>query len=108
MGMDEPFVSDDSLFEAVNVGHEANEFLKHTPLGRHLYDRAMQKYRKAVADFANLIPAQIMTEPELVMQLQNEMQIARSFILWVDEVIKGADRAEDKLRERDMNDGVID
>lgn len=108
MGINEPLIPDETLFELVNVGSEADEFLKHSPIGRHLYNRALQQYRKAVADFATMDPAEIIKNPQNIVALQNQMTVARKFIVWVDELVKGADSAEQELRDRDMSDGVID
>jgi len=108
MGQHEPFIPDETLFEAVRVGQQTEVFLRSTDTGRALYDKALNQYRTAVAEFEQLSVEQIMTKPERVLAIRHKMDIARAFIVWADTVVGDGRRAEDELRARDDNDSVID
>lgn len=108
MNLDQPIIPDDELFKDVNLGHEAEKFLKHNPMGRMLADRALFEYKNAVYDFEGMSIADILKSPEDVAQLRYRIEQARSFIVWVNETITHGDRAAEELGNRDMSDHTID
>ena len=105
---DQPIVPDDELFERVNLGAKANEFLKSDPMGRKLMERALYEWKLAVYDFEALTPEDIMQNPAKVLALHQRMQTARNFPVWMNEAIQGGERAEEELRNRDMSEELID
>ena len=105
---EQPIIPDNHLFEDVHLGEEAKKFLKHTPVGRHLAERAVFEYKQAVVDFEDLSIATILENPEKVVAIKQKMNLSRAFILWVNDMLVSADRAEEELHNRDMSDITID
>jgi len=107
MGRDQ-IVSDDILFEKVNLGTEAGTFMRNTPVGRSLSESALHDWKSAVSDFEDLRIEDIMAHPEKVVAIKHKMDVARSFILWMNSAIREGDSAENELRNRDMSETTID
>ena len=108
MELNQPIVPDEHLFENVQLGHKAEQFLKHDPLGRKLADRALFEWKNAVCDFEAMDIAAILKSPEKVAAIRQRMDVARSFLLWMNESIIDAERAEKELENRDMSEELID
>jgi len=108
VNFEQPIVSDDELFKAVNIGHKTEEFLKNDPMGRKLVERALQEWKQAVYDFESMGLAAVFKSPEKVAEIHQRMRLSRSFILWMNDSILDANRAEEELRNRDTSDQTID
>lgn len=104
----EPIISDEELFQDIHLGHKAEQFLKHTPLGKQLVQRAADEWKNAMFAFQNMTLEVILASPEKIAALHQKMQVSRSFIVWMNESITNADRAERELGNRDVSDGTID
>lgn len=104
----QPVISDDVLFEKVNLGQRAETFLKKDPMGRLLVDRALLEYQNAVYEFEAMDISVILDSPSKVVAIRHKMDTAKAFILWMNTTITGADRAEKELENRDMSDENID
>jgi hypothetical protein len=108
MGIDQPMITDETLFERVNVGHETMAFVRNTPIGRSMLERAVDEYKYAVMDFEELSIPTIMKYPEQVVAIKQRMEVAISFLKWMNETLSSADGAEEELKQRDMSDETID
>ena len=108
MNLDQPIVPDEHIFEDVQLGQKAEQFLKNDPLGRKLADKALFEWKKAVYDFEALDVAIILESPAKVAAIRQRMDVARSFLVWMNESITDAERAEEELRNRDMSEELID
>ena len=105
---DEHLVPDDELFKATRLGVDTMHFIKTTPLGQTLAKRAVDLYRQAVADFENLSDMDILEDPHKVLAIKRNMDLAKAFMLWVNQTIHDGVRAEETLRARDDSEANID
>jgi len=108
MDRNDPIIPDDHLFEDVQLGHKAEQFLKSDPLGRKLADKALFDWKSAVFEFEAMDVAEILKAPEKVAAIRQRMDVARSFLVWMNTAIIDAERAEEELQNRDMSEELID
>lgn len=105
---DESLVPDETLFREVRLGEDTKVFLKTNPMGKMLAERATDMYKKAVSDFERLSVTDIRETPWKVLEIKNNMDLAKMFMSWVNDTITTGDRAVDSLRIRDDQDASID
>lgn len=104
----EQWITNDELFRTVRIGDDTAHFFKTNEVGLRLLERAQALYKSAILEFEQLSTAQIMSTPEKVLDIKQRIDLARAFVLWIDENIQDARRAEDTLRARDDADRTID
>lgn len=83
--------ANDPQMRAVAIGLEAEHFVTHTMLGRHLIDRAEQMRQQALEDLAVADPL----DSQKIHDLQVKAKIPGLFIEWINEAVANG-RAEEE------------
>lgn len=102
----EQLASDEHLFKEIRVADATRDWFNTTPMGQAFKDRANSMYLKAVRDFEQLTDSQIMEDTHVVLEIKRTMDLARAFIVWVNDIIVSGDKALYELHERDDADGA--
>jgi hypothetical protein len=84
----------DPQMKAVALGLDAQHFIEHTSLGRHLIDRAHACRVEALEGLATVNPADLMA----IRTLQNKALIPDLFLQWLDEAIADGIATEETIR----------
>ena len=104
----EPIITDDYLFERVQLNEATTNFLKNTPLGRALYQSAMDDYKNAIVELEDIEMVDFTNGSDKLLAAKMQMMVARKFLLWVNRMNSEADSAERELKQRDDADTQYD